>query len=190
MTIETVLVDTLSLDPANARKHGERNLEAIKASLRRFGQQKPIVVDSRGVVRAGNGTLEAAKALGWREVQIVRSDLPTTELTAYSIADNRAAELAEWDIDALADQLAALTSDGFDGGELGFTDDDLNALLSDASSPATLNQLEVREPPPMTWVLIGIPTVRFDEVAATVEMIAQIPDVVLETTSNGATLED
>jgi len=40
-------------------------LEQIKASLRRFGQQKPIVVDATNVVRAGNGTLAAAKALGW-----------------------------------------------------------------------------------------------------------------------------
>jgi len=120
MTVETVLIDSLSLDPANVRKHGERNLEAIKASLRRFGQQKPIVVDSRGVVRAGNGTLEAAKALGWREIQIVRSDLPPTELTAYSIADNRTAELAAWDTEALAKLLSEqeLGDVGFDADEL------------------------------------------------------------------------
>lgn len=120
MTVETVLIDSLSLDPANVREHGERNLEAIKASLRRFGQQKPIVVDSRAVVRAGNGTLEAAKALGWREIQIVRSDLPTTELTAYSIADNRTAELAEWDTEALAKLLSEqeLGDVGFDADEI------------------------------------------------------------------------
>ena len=45
----------LSPDPANARHHDEISIDAIAASLRRFGQQKPIVVDPKGVVIAGNG---------------------------------------------------------------------------------------------------------------------------------------
>ena len=97
MILETVACDTLSLDPANVRKHSAKNLDAIKASLRRFGQQKPIVVDAKGIVLAGNGTLTAAKALGWKEIQIVRTDLAGVQATAFGIADNRSAELAEWD---------------------------------------------------------------------------------------------
>jgi site-specific DNA-methyltransferase (adenine-specific) len=120
MTIETVAINSLSADPANPRKHGQRNLDAIAASLRRFGQQKPIVVDSRGVVRAGNGQLAAAKLLGWTEIRIVRSDLPPTELTAFAIADNRTAELAEWD----AEVLEKLLSDA-DLGDVGFTDEEM-----------------------------------------------------------------
>ena len=54
MNLESVPLSTLSFDPANLRKHGRRNLDAIKASLRRFGQQKPIVVDAKGIVLAGN----------------------------------------------------------------------------------------------------------------------------------------
>ena len=59
-----VPIDSLTPDPANVRRHPDNNLEAIKASLKRFGQQKPIVVDSADVIRAGNGTWAAAKALG------------------------------------------------------------------------------------------------------------------------------
>jgi len=121
-----VTVASLLFDPANVRKHGERNLDAIKASLARFGQQKPIVVDGDGIVRAGNGTLMAAKALGWDEIEIVRTNLRGSEATAYAIADNRTAELAEWDEGALAEQLAALQIDdealaaatGFDASEI------------------------------------------------------------------------
>ena len=40
MNIETVPIDAISPDPSNARRHPQRNLEQIKASLRRFGQQK------------------------------------------------------------------------------------------------------------------------------------------------------
>ena len=108
MKVETVKIDSLTFDPANVRKHDEKNLAAIKASLNRFGQQKPIVVDASGVVRAGNGTLAAAKALGWKDIRIVRSSLAGSEATAYAIADNRSAELAEWDDDALTQTLAAL----------------------------------------------------------------------------------
>ncbi|MGD0462175.1 MAG: ParB/Srx family N-terminal domain-containing protein [Tepidisphaeraceae bacterium] len=130
MTVETVAIDSLSPDPANARKHGERNLDAIVASLRRFGQQKPIVVDSRGVVRAGNGQLAAARALGWSHIKVVRSDLPATELAAYAIADNRTAELAEWD----AITLTSLLSGG-ELGDVGFTDDELQKFVDDTGEP-------------------------------------------------------
>src|SRR4051812_40759398 len=64
MNVETVEISTLCPDPANVRRHSERNIETIKASLRRFGQQKPVVVDANGIVRAGNGTVAAAVALG------------------------------------------------------------------------------------------------------------------------------
>ena len=111
MKTEQVKIKELSTDPANVRKHDERNLDAIKASLQRFGQQKPIVVDSKGIVVAGNGTLLAAKSLGWKEIQIVRTELEGADATAYAIADNRTAELATWDEDALARTLAALQDD-------------------------------------------------------------------------------
>jgi ParB-like chromosome segregation protein Spo0J len=127
MTIESVAIDSLSPDPANARKHGKRNLETIVASLRRFGQQKPIVVDSSGVVRAGNGQFAAAKALGWSHIRVVRSDLPATELTAYAIADNRTAEPAEWD----ALTLTRVLSDG-ELGDVGFTDAELEKFVDNA----------------------------------------------------------
>ena len=111
MQVERRRILDLSSDPANVRTHDDRNIDAIAASLRRFGQQKPIVVDANGVVRAGNGTLEAAKRLGWESIEVVRSDLAGSEATAYAIADNRTAELAGWDETALAAQLGALKAE-------------------------------------------------------------------------------
>lgn len=117
-------VDEIHPDPSNARKHSPRNIDAIAASLHRFGQQKPIVVDSSGVVRAGNGTLEAAKKLGWTEVTVVESDLEGAEMTAFAIADNRTAELAHWGEQELYATLQAmrdvncLDSTGFAQSEL------------------------------------------------------------------------
>ena len=112
MKIQNVAIDSVHVDPANVRRHPERNLDAIKASLARFGQQKPIVVDANGVVRAGNGTLEAAKSLGWTKIAIVRTDLANSEATAFSIADNRTAELAEWDDSGLGRDAASAPGRG------------------------------------------------------------------------------
>lgn len=110
MIVERVKVASLISDPTNVRKHNTRNLQAIKGSLAKFGQQKPIVIGENGVVIAGNGTLAAALALGWDEIDVVRSQLVGPDATAFAIADNRAAELAEWDDDLLHQQLASLSS--------------------------------------------------------------------------------
>ena len=116
-----VQIAQLSLDPSNARKHSARNLDAIAASLKKFGQRKPIVVH-KGVVLAGNGTLEAAKTLGWTEIEVaeVPSDWDLDTAKAYALADNRTAELAEWDESELAKQLLELQDADWDITELGF----------------------------------------------------------------------
>lgn len=104
-------IDGLILDPKNARKHGERNIKAIMESLLRYGQQKPIVCKDK-VVMAGNGTLEAAKRLGWDRIAVVDFHLERRHAGQYALADNRTAELAEWDFPVLSDQLNLFEQDG------------------------------------------------------------------------------
>lgn len=118
----------LSPDPANLRLHDPRSIESIKASLRRFGQQKPIVVSESGCVIAGNGTLEAAKQLGWTSIACVITGLDHVEQVLYAIADNRTAELSAWDKDALASTLDALSLN--DMAEVGFSEEDFALLQS------------------------------------------------------------
>jgi ParB-like chromosome segregation protein Spo0J len=130
-SIEAHAVDItiLTSDPANARKHSKRNIEAIKASLQRFGQVKPIVTHKNATtVIAGNGTLEAAKQLGWKKIAVVRSGLEGSDATAYGIADNRTAELAEWDMDVLDKLTANLDDDLVEAS--GFLDGELDRLLA------------------------------------------------------------
>jgi ParB-like chromosome segregation protein Spo0J len=126
MQIHSVPITDLRIDPANARRHSDRNIDAIMSSLMRFGQQKPIVIDANNVVRAGNGTLAAAKGLGWTHIDVVRSDLIGVEATAFAIADNRTAELAEWDTEVLA---AALNDP--DIGDLGFDAKEIRKILGE-----------------------------------------------------------
>lgn len=154
MQIERVEIGKLTGDPANARKHGERNIETIVQSLNRFGQQKPIVVDSSYCVRAGNGTLEAARSLGWTHLDCVVTELKGSDAIAYGLADNRSAELAEWDSDVLAALLEGLASD--DASLLaaaGFSDDELAELLKGIDAElgdeggGGVTEDEVPEPP-------------------------------------------
>ena len=146
LRIKRVALDSLRLDPANVRQHDERNLEAIKGSLARFGQQKPIVVDGHGVIRAGNGTWEAARALGWTEIDVVETDLEGIEATAFAIADNRTSDLSEFDPPALAQLLDELRAeDALDG--VGFDEADLDKLLRDLA--AEEGPLDLADPGPM-----------------------------------------
>ena len=122
LRIETVNITSLRPDPANARKHDGKNLNAIASSLEKFGQRKPIVVTPDSIVVAGNGTLEAAKSLGWTEIAIARTPVGWTwdQIKAFALADNRTAELAEWDDKVLADQLLELDANGWDLKDIGF----------------------------------------------------------------------
>lgn len=119
---ETVKISSLQLDPNNARKHSGQNLDAITGSLNLFGQRKPIVITDANIIVAGNGTLEAAKSLGWTEISIVRTptDWTAEQIKAYALADNRTAEMAEWDSKILAEQLLELDAVGWDVAEFGF----------------------------------------------------------------------
>jgi hypothetical protein len=114
-------------DPANVRLHDEKNIDAIASSLDRFGQTKPIVVrKGSGIVVAGNGTLVAARSLGWNRIAVSTIEMTDAEATAYAIVDNRTSDLSTFDDAALA---AALETLGDASVGLGFSDDEMEELL-------------------------------------------------------------
>ena len=130
LKVESVAVGDLVLDPSNARKHDGKNLKAIAGSLSEFGQRKPIVVTDENVVVAGNGTLEAARSLGWDVIDVVRvpKDWSADQVKAFALADNRTAELAEWDEKVLASQLIELQDAGMNISDFGFDTEDTSIL--------------------------------------------------------------
>lgn len=141
-----VPIASLNLDPSNARVHGEKNLAAIRASLAQFGQRKPVVVQRAGmIVRAGNGTVQAAKALGWTEVAALVVDDDNATAVQFAIADNRTAELAEWDPDTLALLLQGM--DAAAQSAVGFEPADVDKLLRELQP-----ELQDDEVPPLPEV--------------------------------------
>ena len=144
-----VPIASLVLDPDNARTHGAANLAAIRASFARFGQVKPLAarrVRPRRDRRQRPPGL-VAREMGWSHVAVVLMDGTPAELAAFALADNKTAELAEWDDGALAALLqtaapeADLAALGFDGREL--------ATLLDAEEAAAPPQEDADAPPPV-----------------------------------------
>jgi site-specific DNA-methyltransferase (adenine-specific) len=144
MKLELLKLDQLTPDPTNARAHDDKNLSAIEGSLREFGQRKPIVIDQRGVIVAGNGTVEAAKRLGWTDIQAVRvpADWDSDRIKAFALADNRTGELATWNQEVMSSQLMNLQECGFTIEEFGFTANSIPNF-----EPVESNErLDVKEP--------------------------------------------
>jgi ParB-like chromosome segregation protein Spo0J len=125
--VETVPISQLFCSPTNPRRN-DAAIPHVAASLRRFGWQQPIVARRTGEVIAGNTRLKAAQELGMTEVPVWWFDGDDLAAVAFSIADNRTHEFAEWNDAELAKLLAQLKKeDSLDG--VGYSDEDLDALV-------------------------------------------------------------
>jgi DNA modification methylase len=144
MKIERIAISKLTPDPNNARTHDQRNLDAIAGSLSEFGQRKPIVITQDNIIAAGNGTVEAAKSLGWTDIEVVRvpADWDADRIKAFALADNRSAELAQWDEQVMASQLLELQQVGFDIQAIGFE------LTEPPVDPESIEEDEIPEDAP------------------------------------------
>ena len=124
-------IDSLKEDESNVMIHSARNMEAIKNSLEKYGQRKPIVVNKKTrIIMAGNGTWKAAKELNAKEIAAIFIEEDNLNSKAYSIMDNKSAKLAEYDYNNLKNAVAEI-----DVGEsmidelIGFTDIELTEMF-------------------------------------------------------------
>jgi ParB-like chromosome segregation protein Spo0J len=129
-----VPIDSLKPDPRNARVHPPEQMDRLVAMLKRFGQQKPIVVNDKGLIGAGNGTHAALKQLGCTHIARTVSQLSPTEFKAFGLADNISSDLADWDREILDETVAELEEDDFDlaAAGLDLTEDELADIGAEA----------------------------------------------------------
>lgn len=117
--IKTVPIEDVKPYPNNPRDNSPA-VPAVAASIERFGFRNPILVDGDGVIIEGHTRRLAAIKLGMREVPVVyATDLTPDEVKALRVIDNKTAELADWDEDSLAEEMAALPD--FNFGDFGFS---------------------------------------------------------------------
>jgi DNA modification methylase len=129
-----------------ARVHSPKQVAQLAASIREFGFVNPIIADATGVVVAGHGRLAAAKHLGLSTVPVIRLEHLTPEqIRGFRIADNRLAELSDWDEELLALELKDLSELelAFDLEVVGFATAEIDELIAGLDMDD-----EVEEPPP------------------------------------------
>ena len=140
-------IDTVFPMPDNPRKNTEA-VQPVADSIKRFGFGAPLVArKSDRVLIAGHTRLQAAQLLGLDKVPVRFVDLDPAEARALALADNRLGEIAAWDDEQLREVIAGLDADGVDVSDLGWSDDELSALLEEPPAPEPDTDAEPLAPP-------------------------------------------
>lgn len=173
--------------PQNVRIHTKRNLTVLKNSLSQWGQYRPILVQkSTNYIIAGNGLYQAAKSLGWEEIDCNLIDVDDDQAKSILIMDNRSNELSENDEKNLLDMLQNMEKDmldltGYDDHELdkmlqfhegNMFNDDNNGKKEKKKKDDNLSKVPVSADDQISFVLMGYAFVLADP-----EQIREIKDL-------------
>ena len=147
-TLIYVNVEKLIPYANNARKHSSEQIKLIQSSLREFGFINPVIIDKDNGIIAGHGRVIAAKREGITEIPCVKVEhLTEAQKKAYILADNRLAEMSEWDEELLKIEIEELEDLDFDVDLLGF---DLSEFVCDTEDDyeSSANEDNYEEPAP------------------------------------------
>jgi DNA modification methylase len=160
MLVEMRNVADIMLYPHNPRSN-DLAVAAVAASIKEFGFRQPLVLDEEGVIVVGSTRYKAALLLGLEKVPVhVAVGLTPAQFKAYRIADNKTAELADWDDALLVQELADLQKMDFNLDVVGFSVEELRDLFHADAEPGLTDPDDVPAPPdtPVTqlgdvWIL-------------------------------------
>ena len=110
-------------------RNNDHAVADVASSIERFGFASPIIARMNGEVIAGHTRLKAAQSLGLDRVPVRYMDLDPADAKMLALADNKIGELADWNQESLAEILQGLADDDLDLDGLGWTGDELSALL-------------------------------------------------------------
>ena len=121
MQVEMWSLDRIKPYEKNPRINDDA-VDPVVQSINEFGFRQPIVVDTEGVIICGQTRFKAAQKIGLEKIPVhVARDLTPEQIKAYRIADNKTADLAQWDLELLPTELAELDALDFDLSMIGFT---------------------------------------------------------------------
>ncbi len=127
----------------NARTHSKKQIRQIADSIKEFGFTNPVLIDGTSRIIAGHGRVAAARLLGIDEVPTIRlENMSEVEIRAYVIAENRLAELADWDDEILAIELQALVELDFDVEVTGFETAEIDLLIQSLDAPGSVDEAD------------------------------------------------
>ena len=136
MKIEKIKIEDIKPYENNAKLHPPEQVEQIKKSIQKFGNNDPIAIDERGVIIEGHGRYQALKDLGYKEIEVIRLDHLTEEQKrAYSLIHNKLTMDTGFDFNILDAELTYINE--INMGDFGFEDEEINE--EDFETDFTLN---------------------------------------------------
>lgn len=155
LAVEYLPLDAVIPYARNARTHSDEQIAALAGSIREFGFTNPVLIDKDSGIIAGHGRVLAARRLGMTEVPCIRlAHLSEAQKRALVLADNCLALSAGWNDDLLRLELGDLRTEGFELGVIGFSADELDALLADRTQGLT-DPDDAPEPPVNPVTVLG-----------------------------------
>ena len=174
-------VETATLNPSayNPRKIKPKEFAKLRRSIKEFGFVEPIVLRAEGrQIIGGHQRVRAALADDLKKIPAVILDISDTRAKALNLALNRIG--GEWNIPALKDVLAEL--DDLEDSAIGFTGfdhkeiQDLVAQVKDGE----LEEMNLKPPPKMVWILAGVPINQFGQVQSHVAALEKYSDIIIQ----------
>jgi len=129
MQVQHIATDKLKPWSRNPRLN-DNAVDAVVNSIREFGFNAPILCDPQFEIIAGHTRWKAALKLGMTSVPVIILKLTEAQKRAFAIADNKTAEIADWDFPELTKLLEELTGSDVNIGAIGFDDGELEAILA------------------------------------------------------------
>ena len=122
--------DISKLEPwGNNPRINDHAVDQVARSIESFGFNVPIICDQNHTIIAGHTRWKAAKKLSMKTVPVITIEMTDAMRRAFSIADNKTAELADWDFVKLREILGTLKNEDIDLTTIGFSDNELRRLL-------------------------------------------------------------
>jgi ParB family transcriptional regulator, chromosome partitioning protein len=180
MEAAEIPVADLVVNPKNPRRHPAAQLDKLAASLRRFGQPRPLIVRAANrMIIAGHGIAEAATRAGMKTVKVLLWDTDQRTADAYMVADNKLPDGAKDDRERIAALVRELREQE-DMQALGFDSKEVDAMLA---SPEELVVAEVDTSPVADsfWIAVKGPLTAQAEILRGLKRLAdKFPDVEVE----------
>lgn len=142
MNTKTMPISMIKPYWRNPRRN-EDAFEAVKQSIQDYGYNQPIVVDTKNVIVVGHTRYKALLELGYKEAIVVVVDLPADKVKQYRIADNKTAEMASWDMNALIAELREISDATVM--QIYFHDYDVDSLLQQTATVQHATQEEIMQ---------------------------------------------
>lgn len=146
----TLKLSELVRPERNIRIHTEKQLEEFERSVRMFGQIRPIVIDEKNTILAGNGLYETLLRMGEEQALVYKyEDLTESQKKKLMIADNKIFSLGIENLDTLNEFLEELNGDldipGFDEEILKQMVADADEVTEKISEYGTLDEEEIQQ---------------------------------------------